>query len=38
LGLTVATFSRQLPELKKSGLIELPDNRKIIMKDRNVLG
>jgi CRP/FNR family transcriptional regulator len=37
LGLTIETVSRQLTELKKSGLIELPDNRKIIIKDRDVL-
>lgn len=37
LGLTIETVSRQLTELKKSGLIALPDNRKIIIKDRNVL-
>jgi CRP/FNR family transcriptional regulator len=37
LGLTIETVSRQLTELKKSGLIELPDNRKIVIKDRKLL-
>ncbi|PHR18573.1 MAG: Crp/Fnr family transcriptional regulator [Sphingopyxis sp.] len=37
LGLTIETVSRQLTELKKSGLIELPDNRKVVIKDRKGL-
>lgn len=37
LGLTIETVSRQLTELKKSGFIELPDNRTVIIKDRKRL-
>lgn len=37
LGLTIETVSRQLTELKKSGLIELPDNRKVVIRNRKRL-
>lgn len=34
LGLTIETVSRQLTRLKVSGMIELPDRRTVVIKDR----
>ncbi len=34
LGLTIETVSRQLTELTKTGLIELPDQRNVVINDR----
>lgn len=37
LGLTIETVSRQLTKLKASGMIDLPDRRTVIIRDRNRL-
>lgn len=37
LGLTIETVSRQLTELTKANLIELPGQRKVVILDRSVL-
>lgn len=34
LGLTIETVSRQLTKLKQAGIIDLPDRRRVIIKDR----
>jgi CRP/FNR family transcriptional regulator len=37
LGLTIETVSRQLTKLKGSGMIDLPDRRSVVIKDRERL-
>jgi CRP/FNR family transcriptional regulator len=37
LGLTIETVSRQLTKLKGAGMIDIPDRRSIVIKDRNRL-
>ena len=37
LGLTIETVSRQFSRIRKEGIIELPDRRTVIIKDRNRL-
>ncbi len=37
LGLTIETVSRQFSRIRKEGVIELPDRRTVIIKDRNRL-
>jgi len=37
LGLTIETVSRQLTKLKDADIIELPDRRSVIIKDRRRL-
>ncbi|MEY3702495.1 MAG: Transcriptional activator protein FnrL [Pseudomonadota bacterium] len=37
LGLTIETVSRQLTKLKEAAVIELPDRRRVIIKDRRRL-
>ncbi|MEW4467827.1 Crp/Fnr family transcriptional regulator [Parasphingorhabdus sp. JC815] len=37
LGLTIETVSRQLTRIKQEGIIDLPDRRAVIIKDRNRL-
>ena len=37
LGLTIETVSRQFTRIRKDGIIELPDRRTVIIKDRNRL-
>ena len=37
LGLTIETVSRQFTRIRKEGIIELPDRRTVIIKDRNRL-
>jgi CRP/FNR family transcriptional regulator len=37
LGLTIETVSRQLTKLKGAGMIDLPDRRTVVIKDRNRL-
>ena len=37
LGLTIETVSRQLTKLKEAEIIELPDRRSVIIKDRRRL-
>jgi CRP/FNR family transcriptional regulator len=37
LGLTIETVSRQLTKLKDADMIELPDRRRVIIKDRRRL-
>lgn len=37
LGLTIETVSRQMTKLKQDGLIELPDRRTVVIRDRQAL-
>jgi CRP/FNR family transcriptional regulator len=37
LGLTIETVSRQLTKLKGAGMIDIPDRRTVVIKDRNRL-
>jgi CRP/FNR family transcriptional regulator len=37
LGLTIETVSRQLTKLKDAEMIELPDRRRVVIKDRRRL-
>ena len=37
LGLTIETVSRQLTKLKEAAMIELPDRRRVVIKDRRGL-
>ena len=37
LGLTIETVSRQLTKLKEAEIIELPDRRSVVIKDRRRL-
>lgn len=37
LGLTIETVSRQFSRIRKEGIIELPDRRTVVIKDRNRL-
>jgi CRP/FNR family transcriptional regulator len=37
LGLTIETVSRQLTKLKEAEMIELPDRRRVVIKDRRRL-
>jgi CRP/FNR family transcriptional regulator len=37
LGLTIETVSRQLTRIKASGVITLPDRRRVVINDRGAL-
>ena len=37
LGLTIETVSRQFTRIRKEGIIELPDRRTVVIRDRNRL-